>query len=707
MKRFIPLLLAFFSYPFLSTAQQKSNDLPETNPFKYPSTLPYQAPAFNKFKDTDYKPAIEAGIEEQLAEIEKIAGNPAAPTFENTLVAMEKTGRLLRRASSAFGSVSSANTNPTLQKIRQEIAPQLAALSDAIYLDDKLFRRVENLYNKRSTLKLGAEGKKLIENTYKQFILAGARVAESDKEKLKQLNSEEATLTTRFANMIVNGGKAAALVISDVSELAGLPQNELDAFAQNAKARGYAGKWLIPIQNTTQQPSLQSLTVRATRQKLFEASWNRNERNDSNDTRKIIARIVEIRAAKAKLLGFNNYAEWRLQDRMANTTQAVDNFYAKVVPSVATKAKQEAAEIQTLIDKQKGGFTLQAWDWNFYSEQVRKAKYDLDDNEIKPYFEINRVLEKGVFYAANLLYGISFKERKDIPVYQEDVRVFEVFDKNNKPLALWYCDYFKRDNKNGGAWNSAMVPQSKLLGTKPVIINVCNFTKPAPGQPALISYDNVTTMFHEFGHALHGMFANLTYPSLVGGVARDFVEFPSQFNEHWVLYPKILKNYAVHYQTGKTIPQQLIDKIKSAGTFNVGYETAEAMEGSLLDLQWHKLAPGTSIPDVVKFEKDALQASGLDLPQVPPRYRSSYFSHIFSGGYAAGYYSYQWTKMLSEDAYAWFEQHGGLTKANGQRFRDMVLSRGSSMDYNTMYKNFSGRAPDIKPYQKALGLPYK
>lgn len=700
------IVASTLSFLFFCLQAHPQNALPASNPFKNPSTLPFQAPAFDKIKDDDYKPALEAGIQQQIAEMQKIANNPVAPSFENTTLAMEKSGRLLGRVSAAFSAVSAANTNPILQKVRQEMAPKLAGLNDAIYLDDKLFRRVENLYNMRSTLKLDAESKILIENTYKQFLLAGARVKESDKETLKKLNSEEASLTSHFSNMIINGGKAAALVINDASELAGLPQNELDAYAQNAKARGLAGKWLLPIQNTTQQPSLQSLTNRATRQKLYEASWNRNEKNDSNDTRKAVARLVAIRAQKAKLMGFTNYAEWKLQDRMANTTEAVDQFYAKVVPSVAAKTRQEAAEIQALIDKQEGGFKLQPWDWNFYSEQVRKAKYDLDDNETKPYFELNRVLEKGVFYAAGQLYGISFKERKDIPVYQENVRVFEVFDVNKKSLALWYCDYFKRDNKNGGAWNNAIIGQSRLLGTKAVIINVCNFTAPAPGQPALITFDNVRTMFHEFGHALHAMFNSVTYPSLASGVARDFVEFPSQFNEHWALDPKILKNYAVHYQTGETIPQKLITKIKNASGFNIGYETAEAMEGSLLDLQWHKLAAGTEIKDVDKFEKDALHSSGLDLPQVPPRYRSTYFSHIFSGGYAAGYYSYQWTKMLSEDAYAWFEQHGGLTRANGQRFRNMVLSRGSSMDYNTMYKSFRGQGPDIRAYQKALGLPY-
>ncbi|MDB5223251.1 MAG: peptidyl-dipeptidase Dcp [Chitinophagaceae bacterium] len=707
MKTFISAILFFILVsPLVSNSQNTGNDLPNSNPFKYVSTLPYRAPVFDKIKDADYKPAIEEGIKQQLAEIENIANNPAPPTFENTIIAMEKSGELLQRVSAVFGMVAGANTNSFLQQVRQQMAPKLSALRDAVNLNPKLFKRIETLYNNRSTLKLDAEGKKLIENYYQQFVLAGARVADADKETLKKLNTEEATLTTRFANMIINAGKAGAVIINDVSELAGLPQSDIDAFAQNAKARGLTGKWVIPLQNTTQQPALQSLSVRATRQKLFEASWNRAEHNDSNDTRQVVSRLAEIRALKAKIMGFKNYAKWKLMDRMAQSPEVVDKFFAKVVPSVAAKTKQEAADIQALIDKQHGGFKLEPWDWDYYSEQVRKEKYDLDDNETKPYFEISKVLENGVFYAANQLYGITFKERKDIPVYQEDVRVFEVFDKDQRSMALFYCDYFKRDNKNGGAWCSSIVSQSKLLGTKPTVYNVCNFTKPAPGQPTLISFTNVITMFHEFGHALHAMFTNLTYPSLAGNVARDFVEFPSQFNEHWALDPIILKHYAVHYKTGEPIPQKLIDKIKKAGDFNSGYATTEAMAGSLLDMQWHKLAPSSMVKDVDQFEKDALLTTGLYLPQAPPRYRSTYFSHIWAGGYAAGYYSYQWTKMISEDAYAWFEKNGGLTRANGQRFRDMVLSRGSSLDYNTMYKSFTGSAPDIKAYQKALGLPY-
>lgn len=680
-----------------------------SNPFSSASSLPYQAPPFDKIKDADFKPALEAGMKEQLAEIEKIAGNFDAPTFENTLVALEKSGQLLTRVNNVFNLLTGANTNPELQKIQEEIAPTLAAHQDAIYLNSKLFTRIETIYKNRSQLPgLDPESNRLIEYTYQQFVLAGAKLSDADKASMKKLNEEEASLSARFTNQLLAAAKAGALVISDSSELAGLSQGNMDAFAQNAKAKNLSGKWMIPLQNTTQQPVLQSLSNRTARQKLFEASWNRAERSDSNDTRNAIARIAQIRVQKAKLMGFPNYASWKLQDQMAKTPAAVDQFFAQLVPSATAKAKGEAADIQALIDKQNGGFKLQPYDWNYYAEQVRKEKYNLDESEIKPYFELNKVLENGVFYAANQLYGLTFKERHDLPVYQKDVRVFEVFDKDNTSMALFYCDYFKRDNKSGGAWMSNLVGQSKLLGTKPVIYNVCNFTEPAPGQPALISFDDVTTMFHEFGHGLHGLFASQQYPSLSGtNVARDFVEFPSQFNEHWALDPKVLQHYAVHYKTGQPMPQTLTDKIKNAGTFNKGYSLTEILAAASLDMQWHKLTSNDSLQDVDKFEKASLERTQLNLPEVPPRYRSSYFLHIWSNGYAAGYYAYLWTKMLEEDAFSWFGENGGLTRANGQRFRDMVLSRGNTEDLGNMFRNFRGHDPKIEPMRKAMGLPAK
>ncbi len=685
---------------------KSSSTLPSTNPFSSASKLPYQAPAFNKIKDTDYQPALEAGLKEQLKEIEQIANNPAPATFENTLVAMEKSGKLLTRVNNVFSLVSGANTNPVLQQLQEYIAPKFAANQDLIYLNTKLFKRIETIYNKRNNLKLDAESKRLVEYTYRGFVLSGAKLSDADKTTMKKLNEEDATLSAKYTNQLLNAAKAGAVLITDSAELAGLSQSDMDAFAQNAKTNGHEGHWLISLQNTTQQPVLQSLSVRATRQKIYEASWGRAERNDSNDTRSIIIRLAKIRAEKAALMGFKSYAEWKLKDQMAENPEAVTKFFAQLVPSVTAKARAEAAEIQALIDKQGGGFTLEPWDWNFYGEQVRKEKYNVDENEIKPYFEINKVLENGIFFAANKLYGLTFKERHDIPVYAPDVRVFEVFDQDKKPMALFYSDFYKRDNKSGGAWMSNLVGQSFLFGTKPVIYNVCNFTKPAPGQPALISFDDVSTMFHEFGHGLHGLFANQKYPTLSGtNVARDYVEFPSQFNEHWATEPSVIKHYAVHYKTGKLIPQSLLDKIKNAGTFNTGYKLTEAIAAASVDMVWHKLTTTSNVEDATIFEKDALQNAGLNLKEVPPRYHSPYFLHIWSNGYSAGYYAYQWTKMLEEDAYSWFEENGGMTRANGDRFRKMILSKGNTEDYNTMFKAFRGHTPEIKSMQKAMGLP--
>ena len=675
------------------------------NPLIEPSTLPFNVPDFTKIKNEDFQPALEEGIKQQLAEIEKIANNTDAPTFENTLVALEKSGQLLNRVNGVFALLTGANTNDVLQKVQEKEAPKLAAAQDALFLNTKLFARVKAIYEKRDALKLDAESKYLLKYYYQQFELAGANLPEAAKERLKKLNGEEASLSAKFNTQILAATKAGALLISDKAELDGLPDGYLQAAGENAKASNQDGKWLIPLQNTTQQPYLQYLTNRATRQKLFEASISRAEKGDANDTRATIARMAEIRADKAKIMGFKNYADWKLRDQMAQTPEAVDDFLGKLVPAATARAKQEASDIQALIDEQKGGFKVQPWDWNYYSEQVRKAKYNLDEKEVKPYFELNKVLIDGVFYAANQLYGLTFKERKDLPVYQEDVRTFDVFDQDGSQLGIFYCDYFKRDNKQGGAWMSNLIGQSKLLGNKPVIYNICNFTKPAPGQPMLITYDDAKTMFHEFGHALHGFFANQEYPSLASpNTARDFVEFPSQFNEHWSLDPKVFAHYAVHYQNGAPMPQALIDKIKKAGTFNQGYALTEALAADELDLQWHKLAAGTVVPDVDKFEDEALRTTGLDLPQVPPRYRSSYFLHIWLNGYAAGYYAYAWTEMLDDDAFSWFREHGGLTRENGQRFRDMILSRGHTEDYGVMFRAFRGHAPDIHPMLVSRGL---
>ncbi len=687
------------------TSAGNSADSASSNPLLTASTLPFQAPPFDKIKDSDYEPAFEEGMKQQLAEMEKIANNSDAPTFENTFVAMEKSGVLLQRVNNIFNTVTGANTDSVLQKTQEEVAPKLAAHQDAIHLNAKLFKRIEAIYNNRAQLKLDPESARLVEYDYLEFVLAGAKLSDSDKVTLKKFNEQLASLSAKYTNQLLAAAKAGALAIGDTTELAGLSQGDKDALAQNAKAKKLDGKYLIALQNTTQQPLLQSLANRTTREKLFNASYTRAEKSDSNDTRNTIINIAKLRAEKAKLLGYPDYASWVLQDQMAKTPQAVDKFFAQLVPAATAKAKSEAADIQKVIDQQKGGFQLALYDWNFYAEQVRKQKFDLNESEIKPYFEINNVLQNGVFYAANQLYGLTFKERHDIPVYQKDVRVFDVIDKDGSQIGLFYCDYFKRDNKSGGAWMSNMVDQSKLLGTKPVIYNVCNFTKPAPGQPALISFDDVTTMFHEFGHALHGFFGDQQYLTLSGtNVARDFVEFPSQFNEHWALYPQVLQHYATHYKTGQPMPQVLVDKIKKAATFNQGYSLTEILAAASLDMQWHQLPANAPLQDVDKFEAVSLAKTGLNLSQVPPRYRSSYFLHIWANGYAAGYYAYLWTEMLDDDAFAWFKENGGLTRANGQRFRDMILSRGNTIEYGKMYRDFRGHDPSIKAMEQKRGL---
>jgi peptidyl-dipeptidase Dcp len=674
------------------------------NPFYSASTLPYQAPPFDRIKDTDYQPAIEAGMAQQIREIKAITDNPAPPTFENTLVALEKSGQLYNRVGQVFDGVTQANTNPLLEKIDATEAPKRAAHDDAIFLNESLFTRVAAIYRQRDTLSLDAESKRLLDIYYQHFIHQGANLVEADKAKLKKLNEEESTLENSFRSKLLAATKDAAFKTTAVSALSGLSDAELKAAATAAKERKVEG-YVLPLQNTTQQPVLVSLSNRATRQAIFENSWNRAERGGANDTRETIARLAKLRAEKAKLLGYPNFAAWNLTDQMAKTPDAAEKFMDALAPAAAAKAMTEAKAIQAVIDSQHGGFQVQPWDWEFYSEQVRKARYDIDEDQVKPYFEINNVLENGVFYAANQLYGITFKERKDIPVYNPDIRVFEVMDSNGKPLALWYCDYFKRDNKSGGAWMSNFVGQSRLLGTLPVIYNVANFPKPSAGEPALISFTDVTTMFHEFGHALHGMFADTQYPLLSGtSVPRDFVEFPSQFNEHWASNPAVFDHFAKHYKTGAPMPPELAAKIRKAAKFNQGYLLTELLAAAELDMQWHTIpaTAATEKPEV--FEKSALESKKLWLTAVPPRYRSSYFQHIWSGGYSAGYYAYLWSEMLDDDAYAWFGEHGGLTRANGDRFRRMVLSRGNTQDLETMYAAWRGHEPSTRAMEVERGL---
>lgn len=711
---FLAISLACSSYvavaetPSTATSKQENvmNSPEQTvNPFFERSPLIYQAPQFDKYKESDYAPAIAEGIKQKLAEVDKIANDTAPPTFENTYVALEKSGVLLTRVLSVFDAMTSANTTDGLQKIDEETSPKLAAMSDSIHLNSKLFDRLKTVYEQRNSLKLDAESQRLIEVTYKDFELAGANLSDADKEKLKALNQQAATLSTQFTNKLLAASKAGGLTVKDQKQLAGLSEAELSAASQAAKDRKLTDAWLLVLQNTTQQPLLQPLEDRDSRKALYEASINRAEHGDANDTRQLISKLAKVRAEQAQILGFPSYAAWKLQNQMAKTPQAALDFMHKIVPAATARAEREAQDIQTLIDKQKGGFKLAAWDWQHYSEQVRKEKYDLDDAQIKPYFELNNVLENGVFYAANLLYGVTFKERHDLPVYNPDVRVFEVFDKDGQSMALFYADYYQRDNKGGGAWMSNFVDQSKLFGTKPVIYNVANFQKPAEGKPALLSWDDVITMFHEFGHALHGLFADQQYPSLSGtATPRDFVEFPSQFNEHWASDPKVFSHFAKNYQTGEAMPQALRDKIEKASKFNKGYEMTELLAAALLDMHWHSLSASEPEQDVDKFEAASLKKDNIDLAYVPPRYRSSYFQHIWGNGYAAGYYAYLWTEMLADDAFAGIEEQGGLTRENGQKFRDQILSRGNSEDLEKLYETWRGKAPSIEPMLINRGL---
>ncbi|GGF02538.1 peptidyl-dipeptidase Dcp [Chishuiella changwenlii] len=682
-----------------SCSQKTSNPMwNNQNPFFSESKLPYHTADFSKIKSEDFKPALLQGMVEQLAEIEKIANNSAKPTFENTLVEMEKSGQLLARVSHVFGLLTGADTNETLQAVEEELSPKFAAHSDAIYLNDQLFKRVKALHDAKSTLNLDKESARLLDVYYQKFELAGANLSSAQKEELKKLNGEIASLETKFSNQLLKGTKAGGVAFSK-EELVGLSDADLESFKQAD------GTYLVSLLNTTQQPELQNMTSKASRKKLFDAAWIRTEKKDENDTRATILTLVKKRAEKAKLLGFNNYAEWNLQDQMAQNPTAAKKLLNQMIPAATAMANKDAKEFEALAKKENSANTLTAADWNFYAEKVRKEKYDIDESAMKPYFVLDSVVENGVFYMAKQLYGISFKKRTDIPVWNEDVKVYELFNEDGSQLGLFYTDYFKRDTKQGGAWMSNLVEQSHLFGTKPVIYNVGNYTKPANGQPALISYDDVITTFHEFGHALHGFFANQKYPTLSGtSVSRDFVEFPSQFHEHYATEPSILKNYAKHYQTNQVIPDELVAKMKKAANFNKGYSLTELLSAASLDLSWHTVNVDANITSVDEFEKQALIDNKTNLPQVPPRYRSSYFSHIFGGGYAAGYFAYIWAEMLDHDAYQWTLENGGMTRKNGQILRDKVFSQGNSDDLNVIYKNFRGKEPSIEPMLKYHGL---
>ncbi|HEU4556831.1 MAG TPA: M3 family metallopeptidase [Longimicrobium sp.] len=675
------------------------------NPFFTVSTLPYHAPPFDRIRNEHYQPALEEGMRQQLAEVETIANQTAPATFANTIEAMERSGQLLQRVQAAFSVVTGANTDSTLQRVQRETAPRLASHRDAIFLNDRLYQRVRSIFDRRAQLGLTPEQAQLVERYHRNFVRAGARLSEADKTRLRAMNQEESRLTTDFNTRLLAATRAGAVVVTDRAELAGLSEAQIAAAAEAAKQRGMEGRWVLTLQNTTQQPLLSTLRNRGLRQRLLEASTGRGGQAGDSDTRELIRRLAGLRAERAKLLGYPNFAAFALDIQTAKTPENALRLLTQVAQPATARARTEAARLQQEIDRQGGGFKLAPWDWEYYAEQVRKAEYDLDESQVRPYFELNRVLNDGIFFAANKLYGLTFRRRTDIPVYHPDVQVFEVFEENGTPLALMYFDFFKRDNKRGGAWMNTFVDQSGLFGTRPVAYNVSNFAPPAPGQPALLTFDEVSTAFHEFGHALHGMFSKVRYPMLSGtAVPRDFVEFPSQFNEHWATEPSVFANYAKHYQTGAPIPQALVDRIKRAANFNQGFGTSEVAQAALLDMAWHTFPAGTALPDVNTFETQALQRFGVSFAEIPPRYRTPYFAHVWGSGYAAGYYSYLWSEVLDEDAYSWFVENGGMTRANGQRFRDMILSRGGTQDADALFRAFRGREPQVEPLLRARGL---
>ena len=676
-----------------------------SNPLLSESTLPYHAPPFDKIKDDHFAPAIEAGMREQLKEVDAVANNSEKPGFDNTVVALERTGRLLDRAQRTFSNLNACNTNPAMQKIETEMAPKLAAHQDAIHLDGKLFARLQEVYDSRDKLGLDPESAYLLERYYKDFVRAGAKLSDPDKEKLKKINAELATLQTQFEQSVLKEKNASSVVVDNKEDLAGLSDNQMASVTAAAKAEHKEGKFVIQLQNTTGQPLLGSLQNRPLRQRIMETSLARNSKGGEFDTRNIVLRTVQFRAEKAKLLGYADWATYQLEDQTAKDVKTVNKLLADLTPPAVSNAKREAGEQEKIVDQEKGGFEIASWDWDFYSEKVRKAKYNFDESELRPYYELNHVIVDGVFFAANKEYGLTFRERHDIPVYLPDVRVWEVYDRDGKPLALFLGDYYARASKRGGAWMNAYVQQSDLFATKPVVANHLNIPKPPPGEPTLLTHDEVRTAFHEFGHALHGMFSSVKYPRFSGTtVPRDFVEYPSQVNEMWATWPEVRKNYAKHYKTGEPMPQALLDKVEAAEKFNQGYKTTEYLSASLLDQAWHQLSPADIPKDAVAFESEALHKAGVDFPPVPPRYRSFYFSHAFAGGYSAGYYSYLWSEVLDADTVEWIKQHGGLKRENGDRFRALLLSRGGSADALGLFKNFVGRDPYIEPLLKRRGL---
>ncbi len=674
------------------------------NPFAQRSTLPYELPPFTQIREEHYLPAFYAGCEEQLAEVHAILASGAA-TFENTIVALERSGKLLERMLFVFFNKSSSDTSDELDAIQAEIAPKLSAHSDTIRLNPDLFARIKTLHERKDSLGLDEESAWLLERYYQDFIQSGAHLTAEQRTELMGLNEELSKLETQFEQNLLADTNDLAIVVDDVAELAGLSDNQIAAAAAAAADRGLDGKWLITMVNFTGHPLLESLTNRELRQRIVTASMSKGLRGNDHDNRKLVLEITTLRAKRAKLFGVNSHAEYVLMDRTAETPANVHAMLRQIAPAAVRNARREGADLQSTIDSDGGKFELSAADWDIYTERVRAEKYNIDTTEFKPYFELERVLKDGVFWAATKLFGITFKERPDLVAYHPEARVFEVFNEDGSPLSLFIGDFYTRDSKRGGAWMNNLVDQNHLLGQLPVIVNNLNIPKPPAGQPTLLTFDETTTLFHEFGHALHGMLSNVTYPRFSGtSTPRDFVEFPSQVNEMWILWPEVVANYAKHHVTGEPLPQEWIDNLNRASTFNEGHATTSYLAAAILDLAWHEIDEDTLIVEVEAFEAKAIADYGLDYAPVPTRYRSTYFSHIFAGGYSAGYYGYIWSEVLDADTVEWFKNNGGLTRANGERFRNLLLSRGGSIEAKQMYRNFRGQDADIQPLLKRRGL---
>ncbi len=680
--------------------------LKNTNPFYKKSELYMSYPPFDLIENEHYLPAFTKGMSNHLKEIDLIINNSEKPTFENTILAMELSGELLNRVATVFYALTSANTNDKMEKIRVEIAPKLSAHNDKILLNPKLFKKVEEIYKERGSFNLDDESILLVEKYYRDFVRSGSKLSTEQKERLKTINSEISVLQTNFSQNVLKEVNALAVIIDSKKDLDGLSDGAIQSAANEAKSRGLEGKYVIALKNTSGQPSLSSLTNRSVREKIHKASLSRGSRGGDFDNREILVKVIKLRAEKARLMGYENHAAYTLETQTAQNPQNVNDRLNSLSPKAVLNAKKEAADLQKMIDSEGGGYKLASWDWDFFTEKVRVQRYNFDVNQLKPYFEMDNVLQKGVFYAATQLFGISFKERFDLPVYNEDVRVFEVFNEDGSILALFLFDGYARSNKRGGAWMNAYVSQSKLKENLPIVANHQNVLKPPNGEPALMSFDEVITMFHEFGHALHGMFSDVKYPYFAGtSVPRDFVEYPSQVNEMWAVWPSILQNYAVHYKTGEAMPRELLEKVLSAQKFNQGFSTTEYLASSILDQALHQLqekdVPKAS--DLLDFEKNTLTKAGIAFDAVPPRYRSTYFSHII-GGYSAGYYSYIWSEVLDADSVEWFKLNGGLKRSNGDHFRQTLLSKGGSKDAIQLFIDFKGSKPNIQPLLDRKGL---